>query len=226
MRVWQVAQSSDSRMWAACSCSNPVTECMMRRRPVSMASGPKARRVPLASGAATTKFPLKLSRVPSRSAEIWWQTVHETPSRARLSSAVSAPAASAERCEKTCAFPTGRVRDLLGRREMAGCALVFDIRGTGLVIGRLPPDAGLDVGIARRIRHHCCAPARTDRHVLTFRRHEAVVACEAITRVSEHRGVRLRVFLDRSTGARRPERCPPLLSRTGQRTATSMPRGS
>jgi hypothetical protein len=115
---------------------------------------------------------------------------------------------------------TGRVRDLPGRREMAGCALVFDIRATGLVIGRLPPDAGLDVRIARRIRHHRCAPARTDRHVFSCGRHKAVVACEAITRVSEHRGVRLR---DRSTGTRarsgvrpccreqdraQPHRCP------------------
>ena len=118
---------------------------------------------------------------------------------------------------------SGRVRDLLGRRKMAGRALVFDIRGPGLVIGRLPSDAGLDIGIARRIRHHRCAPARTDRHVFSRWRYKAVVACEAITRVGEHRGVRLRVFLDRSTGARprsgvrpccreqdsaQPHRCP------------------
>jgi len=62
--VWQVAHSSDCWMCAACSCSNPVTECMMRLRPRSGAKAPKARRRPFGSGAATTKLPLKLSMGP------------------------------------------------------------------------------------------------------------------------------------------------------------------
>ena len=53
--VWQVAQSSDCWTCGACSCSNPVTECMIRLRPGSGAKVPKARRRPLASGEATVE---------------------------------------------------------------------------------------------------------------------------------------------------------------------------
>ena len=99
----------------------------MRRRPASGANGPKARRVPSRAGGATTKLPLKLSRVPRRSArDLMTDGARHAVEREVVERRPCARPRPA-RCAKTCRLPAGRVRDLLRRRQVAGGALVLDV---------------------------------------------------------------------------------------------------
>lgn len=57
---------------------------MIRWCPGSTSNGPYSGRTLPASGGSITKPPLKLSRVPSFSFPVWWQTEQFTPSAACL----------------------------------------------------------------------------------------------------------------------------------------------
>ena len=77
-------------------------------------------------------------------------------------------------------------RDLLRRRHVARGALVLDVGRPRRVVESLAAHAGMEVRVARRVGHHGAAPARADRHVLAGRRHEVVVADDAVARWREH----------------------------------------
>jgi hypothetical protein len=69
--VWQVAQTSDSRMCADSTCRKPVAECISPVRPCTTGNGPKIARPAGCAVVSMTKPPVKLPGVPSFSAVIW-----------------------------------------------------------------------------------------------------------------------------------------------------------
>jgi hypothetical protein len=81
-------------------------------------------------------------------------------------------------------------RHVAGNRHVADRAFVFDRRLRFRMIDRLASDARLPVRIARRVGHHARAPVESDRHVVSGRGQQPVVAGDAAIRRAKLDGPR------------------------------------
>ena len=190
--VWHEAHSSDCLMCGASSCTKPVTDRMMVRRPASIGVRAVDRRAPSGGVGVTTKLALKLSGVPSRPARSGG-----TPCRrcrrppAGAAGAVAAAdrqvrehLAGAARRRARCAVDIGMWQAAHSSWIAAACC------GWSIVSRRTAAcQYGSRAELAIIVARHVDA----DRHVLAGGRRQVVVAGDAVLRVREQRQVAVRI---------------------------------